>query len=143
MRWACRQRLALGNQNVFTVSDEDERGQQFWDLRGDDADDFALTQGGTTSTGTQGSLRGPDEPIALVFVNPPDFEMPTDANGDSVYEVILVARDSAGAESTRPITIFVDNVPEQGMATLSVEQPYIRTEIITAMVEDPDGGVAW
>ena len=132
--------LALGNQNVFTVSDEDERGQQFWDLRGDDADDFALTQGGTTSTGTQGSLRGPDEPIALVFVNPPDFEMPTDANGDSVYEVILVARDSAGAESTRPITVFVDNVPEQGMATLSVEQPYIRTEIM-AMVEDPDGGV--
>ena len=133
--------LVLGNQNVFTVSDEDERGQQFWDLRGDDADDFTLTQGGTTSTGTQGSLSGPDEPIALVFTNPPDFEMPTDANGDSVYKVTLVARDSAGAESTKPITIFVDNVPEQGMATLSVEQPYIGTEIM-ANVEDPDGGEA-
>ena len=72
--------LVLGNQNVFTVSDEDERGQRFWDLRGDDADDFTLTQGGTTTTGTQGSLSGPDEPIALVFTNPPDFEMPTDAN---------------------------------------------------------------
>ena len=133
--------LALGNQNVFTVSDEDERGQQFWDLRGDDADDFVLTQGGTSSAGgTQGSLTGPDEPIALVFINPPDFEMPTDANGDSVYKVVLVARDSVGAESTRPITIFVDNVPEQGKATLSVEQPYIGTEIM-ADVEDPDGGV--
>ena len=134
--------LTLGNQNVFTVSDEDERGQQFWNLRGDDADDFVLTQGGTTSTGdTRGSLSGPDEPIALVFTRPPDFEMPTDADGDSVYEVILVARDSAGAESTRAITIFVDNVPEQGMATLSVEQPYIGTEIM-ANVEDPDGGEA-
>ena len=132
--------LALGNQNVFTVTDEDERGQRFWDLRGDDADDFTLTQGGTTTTGTQGSLSGPDEPIALVFTNPPNFEMPTDANGDGVYKVILVARDSQGAESTRPITIFVDNVPEQGKATLSVEQPYIGTEIM-AMVEDPDGGV--
>ena len=133
--------LALGNENVFTVSDEDERGQQFWDLRGDDADDFTLTQGGTTSGTTQGSLTGPDEPIALVFTNPPDYEMPTDANGDSVYKVILVATDSVGAESTRPITIFVDNVPEQGMATLSVEQPYIDTEI-EAMVEDPDEGEA-
>ena len=132
--------LLLGNLNVFTAIDEDERGQVFWDLRGDDADDFVLTQGGTTNGGTQGSLSGPDEPIAMVFVSPPDFEMPTDANGDSVYEVILVARDSAGAESTRPITIFVDNVPEQGMTTLSVEQPYIGTEIM-AMVEDPDGGV--
>ena len=132
--------LALGNQNVFTVSDEDERGQQFWDLLGDDAGDFTLTQGGTTSTGTEGSLSGPDEPIALVFTNPPDFEMPTDANGDSVYEVILVATDSEGAEDTRTITIFVDNVPEQGMASLSVEQPYIGTEIM-ADVEDPDGGV--
>ena len=133
--------LVLGNQNVFTVSDEDERGQPFWDLRGEDAADFTLTQGGTTSTGVQGSLSGPDEPIALVFTNAPDFEMPTDANWDSVYKVILVARDSAGAESTRPITIFVDNVPEQGMATLSVEQPFIGTEI-EAMVEDPDGGEA-
>ena len=133
--------LALGNENVFTVSDEDERGQQFWDLRGDDADVFTLTQGGTTNGGTEGSLTGPDEPIALVFTNPPDYEMPTDANGDSVYKVILVARDSLGAESTRPITIFVDNVPEQGMVTLSVEQPYIDTEI-EAMVEDPDEGVA-
>ena len=133
--------LQLGNSNVFTVTDEDERGQVFWDLRGDDADDFVLTQGGTTNGGTQGSLSGPDEPIAMVFVSPPDFEMPTDANGDSVYEVILVARDSVGAESTRAITIFVDNVPEQGMTTLSVEQPYIGTEIM-AMVEDPDGGVA-
>ena len=132
--------LVLGNQNVFTVGDEDERGQQFWDLRGDDAGEFVLTQGGTASAGTEGSLTGPDEPIALVFVNPPDFEMPTDANGDSVYKVILVARDSAGAEDTRPITIFVDNAAEQGKATLSVEQPYIGTEI-SATVEDPDNGV--
>ena len=133
--------LVLGNQNVFTVSDQDERGQQFWDLRGADASVFTLTQGGTTSTGgTEGSLTGPDEPIALVFTNPPDFEMPTDANGDSVYKVILVARDSAGAEDTRPITIFVDNIAEQGMVSLSVEQPYIGTKIM-ADVEDPDGGV--
>ena len=132
--------LVLGNQNVFTVSDEDERGQRTWTLRGDDADEFVLTQGGTTSTGTQGALTGPNEPIALVFVNPPDFEMPTDANGDSVYKVTLVATDTPGAEDTRDITIFVDNIAEQGDASLSLEQPYIGTEI-SASVQDPDGGV--
>ena len=137
--------LALGNQNVFTVSDEDERGQRTWTLRGDDAADFVLTQGGTQEGGTEGALTGPNEPIALVFINPPDYEMPADANGDSVYKVVLVATDTAGAEDTRPMTIFVDNIAEQGKVTLSVEQPFIGTEI-TAMVDDPDNGdvvVTW
>ena len=123
---------ALGNMNVFTAPDEDARGQRTWSLRGEDMDDFERT-----STG----LTGPDEPTGIRFKNPPDYEMPTDANGDNVYKVILVVRDSAGAEDTRPLTIFVDNVAEQGMATLSETQPTIG-EMITAGVEDPDGGVA-
>ncbi len=136
--------LALGNQNVFTAPDEDERGQVFWALMGEDSDDFVLTQGG--QAGTQGTLTGPDEPIALVFQSPPDYENPTDADGDSVYKVVLEARDSGGMKDTRPITIFVDNVAEQGKATMSatgngVDQPTIGSEI-TAKVDDPDGGVA-
>ena len=128
----------LGNMNVFTASDEDTRGQIFWSLKGEDADDFVRSQQGLTGES--------DEPIAIRFQNPPDYEMPTDANGDNVYKVTLVARDSAGAEDERPLTIFVDNVEEQGKATLTAEgddpdQPVID-EDITAMVEDPDGGVA-
>ncbi len=138
--------LALGNQNVFTAPDEDERGQIFWGLKGDDKDAFVLTQGGQADTGIKGALTGPDEPIALVFVTPPDYENPTDADGDSVYKVVLEARDSGGLIDSRPITIFVDNVNEQGEATLSatgngVDQPTIGSEI-TADVVDPDGGVA-
>ena len=138
--------LALGNQNVFTAPDEDERGQIFWGLKGDDKDAFVLTQGGQADTGGQGALTGPDEPIALVFVTPPDYENPTDADGDSVYKVVLEARDSGGLIDSRPITIFVDNETEQGEATLSatgngVDQPTIGSEI-TADVVDPDGGVA-
>ena len=122
----------LGNMNVFTATDEDARGQITWSLRGEDADDFERT-----STG----LSGPDEPIGLRFKNTPDYEMPTDANGDNVYKVTLVATDSVGAEDTKLLTIFVDNVPEQGMATLTETQPTIGQDI-TAKVEDPDGGVA-
>ena len=135
--------LELGNQNVFTAPDEDERGQIFWHLEGTDADDFVLTQGG--QEGTRGTLTGPDEPIALVFISPPDYEKPTDADGDSVYKVVLRAEDSGGLDNTRPITIFVDNVPEQGEATLmatgnGIDQPIIDSPI-TADVVDPDGGV--
>ena len=138
--------LALGNQNVFTAPDQDERGQIFWDLMGDDADDFVLTQGGQVEVGVRGTLTGPDEPIALVFRTPPDYENPTDADGDSVYKVVLQARDSGGLTDTRPITIFVDNVAEQGKATLmatgnGIDQPTIGSTI-TADVVDPDGGVA-
>ena len=126
----------LGNMNVFTATDDDERGQITWTLRGDDSDDFELSSAGLT---------GPDEPIALRFKNAPDYEMPTDANGDSVYKVTLVASDGRG-EDTKPLTIFVDNIHEQGMATLMAEgndpdQPVIEMKV-TAMVDDPDGGVA-
>ena len=129
--------LALGNQNVFTAPDEDERGQITWTLNGVDQDDFVLSQT---------NLSGSDEPVAIVFITPPDYENPTDADGDSVYKVTLVATDSGGLMDTRPVTIFVDNVAEQGMATLmatgnGIDQPTIGSEIV-AMVEDPDGGVA-
>ena len=129
--------LALGNQNVFTAPDEDERGQITWTLDGVDQDDFVLSQT---------NLSGSDEPVAIVFKEAPDYENPTDADGDSVYKVTLVATDSRGLMDTRPLTIFVDNVAEQGKATLMAtgngkDQPTIGGEI-TANVEDPDGGVA-
>ena len=129
--------LALGNQNVFTAPDEDERGQITWTLDGVDQDDFVLSQT---------NLSGSDEPVAIVFKDAPDYENPTDADGDSVYKVTLVATDSGGLMDTRPLTIFVGNVEEQGKATLmatgnGIDQPTIGSEI-TANVEDPDGGVA-
>ena len=132
----------LGAMNVFTAPDEDARGQIFWSLTGEDADDFDLSQSSDTPnpTGPTG-LSGPDEPIALRFKSAPDFEAPTDSNKDSVYKVTLVATDSRGATDMRPVTVFVDNVEEEGKATLSDPQPLTGTSI-TAMIEDPDNGVA-
>ena len=78
----------------------------------------------TTSTTARRSadpttgLRGPDEPIALRFKSPPDYENPTDSNMDSVYKVTLVATDSKGASDSRAITVFVQNVYEKGKVTL-------------------------
>ena len=77
----------LGASNVFTAGDQDARGQIFWTLRGEDHDDFVLSQTGLVLTG----YTGPDEPTALRFVNAPDYENPTDENMDSVYKVTMVA----------------------------------------------------
>ena len=133
-------RSVPGSMNVFTADDEDARGQIFWDITGEDVDDFELT---SSSPDPFTGLRGPGEPIALKFKNDPDFENPTDENRDSVYKVTIVARDrfTGGLTDERPLTIFVDNVAEDGKAELSVDQPHIG-EAVTASVVDPDNGVA-
>ena len=138
--------LHLGNENVFTATDQDVRGQIFWSLMGDDADQFELSSTGLETVVDEKAI----EPIAIIFKVAPDYEAPTDANEDSVYEVILVARDrfdpNMGANDMRPLTIFVDNVNEKGKVTLTAagdnpDQPLIDN-MITAAVEDPDNGVA-
>ena len=129
-----------GSMNVFTADDEDARGQIFWDITGEDVDDFELT---SSSPEPLTGLRGPGEPIALKFKNDPDFENPTDENRDGVYKVTIVARDrfTGGLTDERSLTIFVNNVHEKGKVTLSTTQPIIGTAV-TAAVEDPDNGVA-
>ncbi len=128
----------IGAENVFTATDQDTRGQIFWTLEGEDADDFVLTSTGLpVSTG----LGGPDEPIAIRFTNPPDYENPTDGNMDGVYKVTMVATDSPGARATRDLTIFVMNQYEQGSVVLSDDQPLIG-QAIAASIEDPDNNVA-
>ena len=129
-----------GDMNVFTASDEDARHQTFWSIKGDDVDDFQLT---SSSPDPISGLRGPGEPIALKFINDPDFENPTDDNLDSVYKVTLVARDrfTGGLMDERPLTIFVTNEQEDGEVVLDEDQPLIG-QPITASVVDPDNGVA-
>ena len=51
-----------------------------WQLEGDDAAAFDLSGG--------------FEPRYIQFKEAPDFENPTDANNDNVYEVTLVATDT-------------------------------------------------
>ena len=128
----------LGKSNVFTANDEDARGQIVWSLSGVDMDDFDITN---TSADPETGLRGPGEPVTLQFKNDPDYEAPTDDNMDGVYKVTLIATDSTGASDERPLTIFVDNVHEQGEIVLSTGQPLIGHSV-TASVSDPDNGVA-
>ena len=116
--------------NYYTVMDEDGRdGISRWDLEGDDANLFRLTQ----VTGR-----------TLEFNNPPDYENPLDEDGDNVYEVTVVAYDNVGVAGKFDVCIVVGNVNETGTVTFvdangdPVEQPVARTPV-TAEISDPDG----
>jgi len=49
---------------------------------------------------------------ALSFINAPDFENPTDSNGDNIYVVIVRATDSNGNISSQTLSVTVANVIE-------------------------------
>ncbi len=64
----------------------------------------------------------------LRFMTLPDFENPTDTNGDGRYEVIVEAVDTKGNISKLPLTITVtDDVSDNG-PTFSSKETITRTE---------------
>ena len=63
----------------------------------------------------------------LEFVNSPDFENPTDAGGDNVYDVIVGASDGTNTD-TQSIAVTVKNVQENIAPVLALSN--------TASVED-------
>ncbi len=114
-----------GTGPVATYSATDpESATITWSLEGDDAADFEISAGGV-----------------LTFNDPPDYEMPGDADEDNVYEVTVVVTD--GEEQCRSrgtVTVKVTNVDEDGTVTLSALQPRVGVAL-TASLTDPDGGV--
>lgn len=75
----------------------------------------------------------------LSFVAPRDYEAPTDADADNVYEIEIKADDGRGGTSTRIISITVANVDEAPTAsngTLSVVSGGSSTFVPSAT--DPD-----
>ncbi len=54
-------------------------------------------------------LNAPDQ---IMFVAPPDFELPQDSNGDNVYELLIEANDGQGMTTTRLVRVTVINANE-------------------------------
>ena len=76
-------------------------------------------------------------PRTLRFASEPDYEMPTDANGDNVYKVMVVATDGSSGRGVGHVSVTVENVGEDGEVMLSAAQPHLGTPI-TAILSDPD-----
>ncbi|SIR00412.1 Por secretion system C-terminal sorting domain-containing protein [Maribacter ulvicola] len=57
----------------------------------------------------------------ITFNSSPDFEIPTDASGDNVYEVQVTVTDSGGLNKVQNILITVTNVVELGSIRVLLE----------------------
>ena len=112
-------------ENGYSAMDEDPQKNVNWHLEGDDAAAFRLSGTSTRS---------------LTFRDEPDFEMPTDANGDNVYKVTVVADDGDGGMGQKMVSVTVNDTDEDGKVTLSAAQPHLHTPL-TATLADPDGDV--
>ena len=122
-----------GTATIYTFRAADpERGTISWSPGGADGDDFTIT---VDSRG-----RG-----VLTFSSPPDFENPTDADRDNVYEVTVVARDDAFNAGTREVTVTVSDVNEgpvvSGVQSLSFAENLEESRVLAAYAatdpEDP------
>ncbi len=82
----------------------------------------------------------------LTFASAPDYEVPGDANGDSVYEVEVTADDSNGGTDMQAISITVtdaNDAPEitsnGGGATATIDVAENETSVTTVTSSDADG----
>ena len=110
---------------TYTATDQDvgEEATLEWSTKGADAGEFDISGGGV-----------------LTFSSTPDYESPGDANRDNDYKVTIVVTDTEGNTDEHDVTVSVTNVEETGTVTLSTLQPRVGVEL-TAMLEDPDGGI--
>ena len=82
-----------GTATIYTFSATDPEGATIsWSPGGSDGGDFTIT---ADSRG-----RG-----VLAFARPPDFESPTDADRDNVYEFTVVATDDQGLTDSVEVTV--------------------------------------
>jgi len=82
----------------------------------------------------------------LSLINPPDFEAPTDQNGDNVYEVIVQVSDGTLTD-TQTINLTVTNANEAPVITSGGGGPSTvipgvenSTTVTTLVAADPDAG---
>ena len=101
----------------------DDTGDVTWSVAGADGSKFTATGG------------------MLKFKAKPDYEMPTDANTDNVYEVTVRAADDDGYIGTVDVKVTVQNADEDGAVTLSKTLPRVGIAV-TASVTDPDGSIS-
>ena len=115
-------------ETVATYTATDAEGDAItWSLTGADAAAFSPPSDAAGNS------------FSLSFESAPDYEQPTDANLDTVYEVTVVATDNGmpPLAASHPVTVTVTDVDEPGTVSLSTR---IRefNHLLSATLEDPD-----
>ena len=109
--------------HTYNEDNPEDNDPSTWSVAGADGSKFEIDDG------------------ALTFKVKPDYEMPTDANTDNVYEVTVRAADADGNIGTMAVKVTVINEDEEGTVTLSKTQPRVGIAV-TASLTDPDGSIS-
>ena len=108
---------------TYSARDMDRDAEITWSVRGNDSDDFAISDEGELS-----------------FSSNPNHEQPVDSNSDNVYEITVVASDGQN-EGTLEVTVTVTEVNEgpeiSGRDTLTVSENYDEV-LATYSATDPE-----
>ena len=114
--------------HTYTASDP-ENDPLTWDLSGDDAGDFEISDG------------------VLSFKASPDYEAPGDADADNQYSVTVEASDDGGLTGTRDVTVTVRGVDEPPVLTGYTAITYAEhatRPVHTYRATDPEGAtITW
>ncbi len=115
--------------HTYTATDPDTGApDSTWSVGGADGSKFNI---GNETGGADGQLK---------FKKKPDYEKPTDANKDNVYEVTVQASDGRLTDMQK-VMVTVENAEEDGVVTLSEAQPVVGIPV-KATLTDPDGGIS-
>ena len=86
-------------------------------MSGPDAGDFTIING------------------ALTFRASPNYEMPADADGDNVYEVMVAATDADSNRGEESVKVKVANVDEPGTVALSAVQARVGVSLTASLTD--------
>ena len=114
--------IATALHTYVAVDPDDSPPTPTWSVGGADGSQFTAEAG------------------ALMFKKKPNYEKPTDANKDNVYEVTVQASD-ARLTGMIKVRVTVENVEEVGVVTLNKVQPRVGLPV-TASLSDPDGSIS-
>ena len=108
----------------------DEEGGVTWSLTGRDRGDFAISADGV-----------------VTFRAAPNFEAPVDSARNNVYNVTVVARDTANGSTRRSVsadvTVTVADVEEAGkIEVVNSNLDPVVGETVFFMLSDPDGSIS-
>ena len=115
----------------YMESDQDtDDPPRTWSLGGADGSKFDITATGDDITATG----------ELTFKKQPDYEKPTDADMDNVYEVTVQASDGKLTGMLK-VKVTVSNEEEGGTVSLDKVTP-VEGIPVTATLKDADGGIS-
>jgi VCBS repeat-containing protein len=96
----------------------------------------------SVSGGADGSLFSVDPTTgALRFNLPPNFESPTDTDGDNQYQVVVRATDPQGASVQQSMTVTVFDINEAPVAqdqSVLLQEPPLEGDVITQVAADDE-----